>query len=465
MEKLLHTIKKIIPQRLFKKLQPAYHYLLNLLAALVYRFPSNDLVVIGVTGTTGKTTSVYLIAKTLEAAGYKTGLTSTAMFNDGRREWMNDKKMTMIGRFFTQKILRDMVRNGCKYAIIETTSEGIVQYRHKFINYDVLVFTGLYEEHIESHGSFENYKNAKGKLFDHLKTCKTKYLNENNQVIRSDSQFKKLGLSRVKKTIVANGDDEHLDFFIAFAAEEKIVYKKDAADLNIDDVNQISFSDVRASAKGTSFIAEGQDIKLKLLGEFNVANAMNAYGVAISQDISKEKIKEGLESIKGVDGRLESINEGQEFSVIVDYAFEPNALTKLYETIKLLPHEKVIHVLGATGGGRDVARRPILGRIAGKNAGLVIVTNEDPYDDDPLVIIDQVSLGAEKAGKKKGQNLLNIEDRRDAIKYALKSAKKDDIVLITGKGNEQAICIAGGEKITWDDRAVVRGILNENRDQ
>jgi len=160
---------------------------------------------------------------------------------------------------------------------------------------------------------------------------------------------------------------------------------------------------------------------------------------------------------------MEKIDEGQPFTVIVDYAFEPNALEKLYETIKLIPHRRIIHVLGSAGGGRDAARRPKLGAIAGRIAGTVIVTNEDPYDENPALIIDQVAAGAKNAGKKLDKDLYKIPDRYEAIRTALSLAKPEDIVLITGKGSEQAICSANGEKITWDDRAVARGILNENK--
>jgi len=177
--------------------------------------------------------------------------------------------------------------------------------------------------------------------------------------------------------------------------------------------------------------------------------------------LNMEQVKTGLEAVKGVAGRLERIDEGQDYVVIVDYAFEPNAVAKLYETIAHIPHERVIHVLGSTGGGRDIVRRPKLGELAGQNADIVIITNEDPYDDAPDIIIDQVALGAEKAGKKVDQNLFKILDRREAIKLALSQAKPGDVVLITGKGSEQAICVADGEKIPWDDRAVVRGLLYE----
>jgi UDP-N-acetylmuramoyl-L-alanyl-D-glutamate--2,6-diaminopimelate ligase len=145
--------------------------------------------------------------------------------------------------------------------------------------------------------------------------------------------------------------------------------------------------------------------------------------------------------------------------VIVDYAFEPGAVAKLYEILELIPHGRIIHVLGSAGGGRDVARRPKLGELAGKRADIVIITNEDPYDDDPEIIIDQVALGAEKAGRKEGKDLYKILDRREAIKKALSLAQRGDAVLITGKGSEQAICVAQGEKITWDDRAVTRSLL------
>ncbi|PLX27628.1 hypothetical protein C0583_00100 [Candidatus Parcubacteria bacterium] len=461
MEKLLYTIKKFIPRKVFLALQPAYHYLFNLLAAVVYRFPSKELIVIGITGTTGKTTSVYLIARTLEKCGYKVGFTSTAMFNDGKREWMNNKKMTMLGRFFTQKILRRMVKNGCQYAIVETTSEGVKQFRHKFINYDIAIFTGLYEEHIESHGSFENYKQAKGKFFAHLCKCTSKHVDENKRIIKSDKGMKKIELERVKKTIIANGDDEYAEYFLSFKAEQKLVYSSKSQDEKIKNTEVVNYEVIRSDAKGNIFKLKEGEINLQLLGSFNVKNAMNAFLVAKSQGIKFDKIKNGLEVIKGVDGRLERIDEGQDYTVIVDYAFEPGALSNLYETVKMLSIKKVIHVLGSCGGGRDVSRRPKMGQLAGINADIVIVTNEDPYDDDPRVIIEQVAMGAEKAGKKENKDLFKIDDRREAIKKALELANTGDIVLITGKGSEQAMVVANGEKISWDDRAVVRGILNK----
>lgn len=464
MDKILSVIKKIIPKKLFRALQPGYHLFFSWLSALVYGHPSNDLIVIGVTGTTGKTTCVYLIAKMLEGAGFKVGYTSTAMFNNGEREWLNDKKMTMIGRFFTQKIIRQMASNGCQYAIIETTSEGIRQYRHKFINYDILVFTGLYPEHIESHGSFEKYRAAKECLFAHLKMCCPKFTDDNKKVVKPNSELQKTELKRVKKTIIVNADDDNAEFFLKYPAEQKfVVTKNDKLDLKLKNSDNIlQYNNIQADQTGIKFKIAKQTLTLNLLGEFNALNASLAFAVGQAEEIENNKLKIGFEKITGVPGRLEKIDLGQNFTVIVDYAFEPKAVKKLYETLSLIPHEKIIHVLGSTGGGRDVARRPKLGELAGEFADFVIVTNEDPYDDDPEIIISQVALGAENKGKRLEVDVFKILDRKEAIKKAVGLAEEGDIVLVTGKGSEQAICVENGKKIPWDDRKVVREVLKSN---
>lgn len=465
---MLAKLKKLIPLKIFKAFQPIYHYLMNFAAALYYQFPSTKLIVIGVTGTTGKTSTVYLIAKALEANGYKVGYTSTAQFSDGNEAWLNDKKMTMVGRFFTQGLLRRMFKNNCQYAIVETTSEGIKQFRHLFISYDILLFTGLYPEHIESHGSFKKYKEAKGELFKHLKNCRTKYINEQGIVCRPKSELKKLDLKRVKKTIIVNGDDTEAPYFLSFWSEVKLIYStenftsriKAAEHFRLDslakDWELLSYGEVEVNLNGTSFTIDKQKINLKLLGDFNAQNAAAAYTVALSQPAEPDKIILGLEKVNNLVGKLEKIEAGQNFTVMIDYAFEPRALTKVYDIISLFEAKRIIHVLGSTGGGRDIARRSELGKIAAERAEYVIVTNEDPYDDDPAVIINEVAAGAEAQGQIFNKNLFKIIDRRAAIKFAFSIALEKDLVLITGKGAEQYICVAGGQKVPWDDRKVAR---------
>ena len=479
---MLNKIKKLIPRKLFRALQPIYHFVLSFAAVMFHGSPSDRLIVIGVTGTTGKTSTVYLLARALRAMGYKVGYTSTAMFSDGEKEWLNDKKMTMVGRFFTQRMIRTMVKNGCEFAIIESTSEGIRQFRHRFINFDTLLFTGLYPEHLESHGSFENYKAAKGRLFGHLSFCRTKYINDQKKVVNPKSEIQKLGLNRVKKTIVVNGNDENAPYFSNFWSERKIAFlfgQPGSADLKkfsesiTKDLELFYYDNVRPSVAGTSFEffpleraafqndskledASAQEVDLKLLGTFNAQNAASVLAICAGLDLPLEKAQIGLEEVSGLVGKMERIDAGQNFTVLVDYAFEPRALEKLYDTMELIPHQRIIHVLGSTGGGRDTARRPILGRIAGERADLVIVTNEDPYDDDPQEIIDQVAAGVEEKGKIFGENLLKILDRREAIHRAVEEAREGDLVMITGKGGEQFICAKNNEKIPWDDRLVAK---------
>ena len=441
---MLNFIKKLIPKKLFKKIQPVYHFILNYLAAVVYRFPSEDLIVVGVTGTTGKTTVTYMAAQILGYSGMRVGYTSTAMFSDGKVAWLNDKKMTMVGRFFTQKMLRRMVQNGCNVAIVETTSEGAVQYRHKFINYDIMVFTGLYPEHIESHGGFENYKKAKQKLFAHVVQCKGKKFIDKKE----------------HKTIIVNLDDEHAKDFICFDANRKIGFSVGMEKVP-EDVELIPYSFEGMSNIGTRMNFNNIDVQMHVLGDFNATNAAAAGSICHALGVNDQSIKNGIEKIKDLPGRLERVDEGQDFAVVVDYAFEPVAVTKLYETIRVLEPRNIFHVLGSAGGGRDVSRRANLGAIAGENADVVIVTNEDPYDDNPRDIMNDVADGAKKVGKRMEENLFIIEDRRSAIEKAVSLAQRNDIVLVTGKGSEQAIVGRDGIFVPWDDRDVVRESLKK----
>ena len=442
-------IKKFIPGFLLRW----YHKTLALAANVFYGFPSNKLIVIGVTGTNGKSTAVHLISKMFEGTNSKCGATSTVGFKVADKECLNKKKMTMLGRFALQKLLRQMVRAGCKYAVIETSSQGVEQYRHLGINYDVAVFTNLTPEHIEAHGGFENYKKAKGKFFAHLTAKPHKIIDG----------------KKIDKVSVVNIDDEYAEYFAGFTADEKWGYKISNSKIQIPNKFQnpnskiVEAENVELGPSGSRFNVQYSTFNIHLLGEFNVYNALAAVCVGLSQGLSLDAISGALEKVRGVPGRMEFIDEGQNFKVLVDYAPEPASMEKLYETIHnskfIIPNSKIIHVLGSAGGGRDKSRRPVLGRLAAENADYVIITNEDPYDENPQEIINQVAAGA--AGKQEGVNLFKILDRGEAIAKALSFAREGDLVIITGKGSEQAICVADNKKISWDDREKVREILKK----
>ncbi|MFH1598608.1 MAG: UDP-N-acetylmuramoyl-L-alanyl-D-glutamate--2,6-diaminopimelate ligase [Patescibacteria group bacterium] len=427
-------IRKIIP----KPLLNFYHWKLAKLANIIYGHPSKKMTIIGVTGTTGKSTTVNLIAKILEQAGNKVGLTSTFNYKVGDQEQINDTKMTMPGRFGLQKIMKEMVRAGCQYAVIETSSEGIAQYRHLGIDYDVAVFTNLSPEHIESHGSFANYKEAKGKLFKSLIKNKRK----------------------AKKISVVNLDDQQADYFLKFWADEKWGFSTNKK-LRAGNYNNVIAENISLESWGSKFLVNGHQVNFNLVGLFNVYNALATICVGLGLGLDLETIKGGLEGVEKIEGRLEEIEEGQDFKVIVDYAHEPRSLESVYQALKPTTLGRTIAVLGSCGGGRDKARRPILGKLAAQYTDIVIVTNEDPYDEDPMTIIEQVAEGAIKNGKELDKNLFKILDRRKAINKALSLAQKDDLVIITGKGAEQCIMGRRGERISWDDRRAARELLKE----
>ena len=385
-------IKKMLPPFILSW----YHKILALLAMAVYSNPSNKLIVIGVTGTNGKSSVVNLIGDVLEKTGYKVAWSSTVNFKIAGKDWLNNKKMTMLGRFQTQKFLKQAVQVECKYAVIETSSEGIKQFRHLGINYDIAVFTNLTPEHIESHGGFDNYKKAKGELFKHL-TSKTK---------------KTISGKQIDKVIVANNDDEYAQYFLNFKADKKITF-------SIDQHSDFKATDVKLESNGSWFMVHGSSFKTNLLGKVNIYNYLAAIAVAKSQNIDDKKIKQALLTYQGIPGRFEFIKTDQGFKVMVDYAPEPESLKQLYNTLKIFNFNKIIHVLGSCGGGRDVSRQPVLGKMAAENSDYVIITNEDPYDDDPQKIIDNVATGAEANGKTLDKDLFKILDRHEAIHLQL----------------------------------------------
>lgn len=425
-----NAVRKLIP----KPILSFYHKSLARMAAFYYGHPSDSMVVIGVTGTKGKSSVCNMIWEILNEAGHKAGMTTTMNFRIGKKEWKNRYKMTMLGRFKLQKLLKEMKEEGCQYAIVETSSEGIGQWRHLGINYDVAVFLNLSPEHIEAHGGYENYRKAKGALFDHL-----------------TSREKVIGGEKIPKIIVANGEDKEAGFFTGFAADRKIEYE---------------FSEEpEVSGRGTSFKFEGVVIDSKLLGRFSAENLLAAATVGKALGVKGDVIKKALERIEGIPGRLERIKEGQDFEVIVDYAYEPRSFKNILELVRgrILKSGRLVVVTGSCGGGRDAARRGKMGELAAEYADFVVVTNEDPYDDDPREIINDVAKGAKRGGKKEGDDLFLVLEREKGIEKALKLANNGDVVLIAGKGCEPVMAVAGGKYVPWDDREVARRLLKNNK--
>lgn len=424
LEKILDFGRKLIPKRIFRAAQPPYHYVLAVLGAMLYRFPGKKMTVIGITGTKGKTTTVELVNAILEEAGYKTALASTLRYKVGEQEWRNMFKMTMRGRFFTQKFLRQALEAGCSHVVLEMSSEGVPQFRHKFLFPDAIIFTNIAPEHLESHGSYEKYLQAKLAIAQELVGHKKKKFTHG-------------------PVLVANLDDKEGQKFLDLSIVNKVPYSLHDA------------VTVKADSRGSSFQIEKMVVHSKLPGLFNVYNMLAAATYAGFAGIQEETIKAGLEKVSLVRGRMERISEGQNFDVVVDYAHTPDSLKAVYEAYK--NHQKIC-VLGNTGGGRDRWKRPEMAKIADKYCQQIILTNEDPYDEDPLSILEEMKKGVKR------KPLEIILDRRAAIGAALQTAKnraadkenKKIAVLITGKGTDPYIMEAHGYKRPWDDASVTR---------
>lgn len=422
----MNILRRIIPKFLISW----YHYTLAFLGVIIYGFPSNKIIVIGITGTKGKSTVVNLAGQILEHAGFKIGWISSATLKIGEKEWLNPFHMTMPGRFFIQNFLRKMVNEKCKYCLLEVTSEGILQHRHRFINFNTAVFTNLSPEHIEAHKGFENYRNEKLKLF-----------------------------KSVKNIHIINIDDENSAYFLRFPAKQKLGYSLNSKDKLPDSSNirLIEANNINYSNKGIDFSVNDVDLSLSLLGKFNIYNSLAAISIALSQGVDLETCKKALKKINVIPGRMEVINEGQAFTVIVDLAHTPDSFEKIFESIKDFSYNKVISVFGSAGGLRDKWKRPILGEIAAKHSDKIIITNEDSYDEDPNEILKSIEQGILK---NKDINYEKVLDRREAIRKAFSLAKENDIVLILGKGTEQKMVI-GSKKISWDDRIVAKEELQK----
>jgi len=427
-------IKNLFPQ----KIKNIYHLGQAGIAGLIYGFPSKNIKVIGVTGTNGKTTTCQMVAKILEEAGKRVAMASTINFKLGEKEWVNKTKFTTLSSFQVQKFVKEAVENKCEYLILEVSSHSLDQYRVAGIKFHTAVITNVTREHLDYHKTMTEYRLAKIKMFEDA------------------------------RVVIANLDMENPEEFLEFG-EEKYGYTIENQKSKIKNKNDnlkckiINAEDIELGADGSIYKLKNINFKLNLPGSFNVENALAATCVGLSEEINLEKIKMALEKIKNVPGRLESVENNKGIRIIVDYAVTPDSLEKLYEYVKTIREEnsRIIAVFGACGE-RDRGKRPIMGEIVGKNADLVIVTNEDPYREDPEQIIDEVFSGVvgingdrtNLSHKEEKENCWRIMDRREAIKKALQIAKPGDIVVVTGKGAEETMAV-GKKRIPWNDKKVI----------
>ena len=416
-------LKKIIPKKIFLLFQPAYHYGLALIGAIRYGFPSRHMFVIGITGTKGKSSTVAIMNAILEEAGFKTALSNTIRFKIGSQSKPNMYKMSMPGRFFMQHFLWRAHKAGCTHAVLEITSEGSKQFRHKYIDLDAFIFTNLSPEHIESHGSYENYRAAKLAIAKLLTNP-----------------------SKKKTYLVANGDDKEAKLFLANPASERISYSiKDAEPYHTGE-------------HGSDFVFRGVKMHTRLEGVFNLYNVLGAATLAHAMSISPEIIARAVEKIEEIKGRVEHVHVDtgtgakQNFDVVVDYAHTIDSLEQLYQAF---PNRRKIAVLGNTGGGRDTWKRPGMAQVAEKYCDHIILTNEDPYDEDPQKIVDEMRAAI---SHKPCEIIL---DRREAIARALSLAHPGNVVIISGKGTDPYIMGPHGTKTPWSDAQVAKEELEK----
>ncbi|MBQ3352808.1 UDP-N-acetylmuramoyl-L-alanyl-D-glutamate--2,6-diaminopimelate ligase [Candidatus Saccharibacteria bacterium] len=406
LEKLPFYNKAVLP----------YHYAQSVIAGVKYGFPGKKMHIIGVTGTNGKTTTCFMIWHMLNHAGIKTGLMTTVAWGIDKLE-PELAHMTTVDALTLNKRISKIQKQGAKYLVLEVTSHALAEFRTLGISFDIAVFTNLTHDHLDYHKTLENYRNTKGKLFK-----KAKYS-------------------------VLNADDTATNYYESLAKEYTTYGIKNGKN---------RAKNIKLSVSSVKYSFDDINIETKIPGEFNVYNSLAAAVVGKKIGLTNKQIEEGIKTIESVEGRMNIIDEGQPFTVIVDYAHAPDALEKVFASVR--NHKgRIISVHGGAGR-RDPSTRPIRGEILAKNSDIVIITEDDSRDEDPEKIAAGFIEGAEKAGKKLGQDLFKELDREKAIALALKTAKKGDLVLILGKGHEKTILRADGPH-DFEDIKVVKKLL------
>ncbi|MGG1877740.1 UDP-N-acetylmuramoyl-L-alanyl-D-glutamate--2,6-diaminopimelate ligase [Paenibacillus cisolokensis] len=405
------------------------------MAAMADKFfnqPSARMKLIGVTGTNGKTTTTYLIERILQDYGVKTGLIGTIQMRYNGQSFPMPR--TTPEALDLQRYLNDMASSGTECCVMEVSSHALEQGRVKGTDFRTAIFTNLSQDHLDYHHTMEDYRAAKGLFFARLGNAFAKDENK-------------------RKYAVLNADDEASAYFAKLTAAEVITY-------GVQEDADIRASRIVITAQGTSFHVDtfrgSADISIRMVGMFNVYNAMAAIAAALLEGIPLEDIKNSLEAVPGVDGRVEVVDEGQPYAVIVDYAHTPDGLENVLRTVNEFAEGRILTVFGC-GGDRDRTKRPIMGKIASKYSDLVFVTSDNPRTEDPERILKDIEAGLIEEGVSKASYEL-IVDRREAIEKAIEMASPGDVVLIAGKGHETYQLIAG-EVLDFDDRIVAKDAI------
>lgn len=421
------AVKKILPAGILKQVNPAGHLVESVLLHAVNGFPAKNLKVIGVTGTNGKTTTSFMIHRMLTDAGYKTGLMTTAAYgiDDDIRPQLDHMTNVPVREFI--KRLKWMKSEGVEWLVLETTSHALVQHRVWGVPYTIVALTNVTHEHLDYHGTFEAYRDAKRKLF---------------KIADKVKDSKRIG--------IINADDPSAKLF-AGDIKHPITYGIENGDLRAQDI-KLTSGGSRYKAK-----YQGRELRIEchVAGRFNVYNSLAAAAVGGAVGLTKEEIEKGIAAVSGVAGRMEAIDAGQDYGVVVDFAHTPDALEKLLASLKEVAKGKVKLVFGATGD-RDKSKRPEMGRMAAKYADEIYLTDDETYTEDPQAIIDEVFAGIKEAGGEAKTKIIN--DRREAITEAFKSSGKGDIVALAGIGSENYRNM-GGKAVPWDEREIAREII------
>jgi UDP-N-acetylmuramoyl-L-alanyl-D-glutamate--2,6-diaminopimelate ligase len=425
------VVEKNIPVDAVKLFVKDAHYAVSVIAARFYENPTDDLKLIGITGTNGKTTVTYLLEKIWRNYGYKTGVIGTVGMKIGDEVTPVKNGNTTPESLELQRAFRHMKNLGTDYAIIEVSSHALHLGRVNGCDFHTAIFTNLTQDHLDYHVTMENYRNAKGLLFSQLGN---RYHNH----------------PAFNKYAVLNIDDPASDYFRKITAAQVITY-------GIDRDADIRAGEIKITGQGTRFQVKtfrgNAEFHLKLIGKFNVYNVLAAIAAALIEGVPLNDIRDSLESMSVVSGRFEAIDEGQDFTVIVDYAHTPDSVENALKTVREFVRGKLYAVVGC-GGDRDRAKRPIMGRIAAEQSDVVIVTSDNPRSEDPQAIIDDIVKGIVDAGYG-AERFTSIVDRAEAIQFAITHAQTGDVVVIAGKGHETYQDIKG-RKLEFDDRVFAR---------